>query len=88
MPGPIEGPEATLHNLFNPKGMNRGDTPITRYFEVGVAFLGLRVPKIEFIIVKYPSNLVETKMKTKLPGIIGWNLIKLAYQEFTKKDPI
>ena len=34
--------------------------------------------------MKDPSDLLQTKRKTKLPGIIGWNLIKLAYQEFVK----
>ena len=45
------------------------------------------VPKVGFLVVKDPSDLLETKKKTKLPGIIRWNLIKLAYQEFVKKIP-
>ena len=31
-----------------------------------------------------PSDLLETKKKTKLPGIVRWKLIKLAYQEVVK----
>ena len=81
---PARGPEANLHNLFDLKGANGGDIPITKYFEMDVIFLGLRVPKVGFLIVKDPSDLLQTKKKTKLPGIIGWNLIKLAYQEFIK----
>ena len=49
-----------------------------------VAFLGLRVPKVGFPVVKDPSDLLETKKKTKLTGIIGCNLIKLAIQNFVK----
>ena len=53
-----------------------------------IAFLGLKVPRVEFLVVKDPSDLLvlETK-KTKQPGIIGCNLVKLVYQEFTKKHP-
>ena len=53
-----------------------------------VAFLGLREPKVRFLVVKDPSDLLQTKKKMKLPGIISWNLIKLAYQEFIKKYPV
>ena len=62
--------------------------PHTRSFEMDVAFLGFKVPKVGFLIVKDPSDLLETKKKTKLPGIIRWSLIKLVYQEFVKKHPI
>ena len=81
------GPEDNLHNLFDLKGANGGDIPITKYFEMDVAFLGLRVPKVGFLVVKDPSDLLQTKKKTELPGIIGWNLIKLSYQGFIKKYP-
>ena len=86
--GPAKGLEANLHNVFDLKGANGSDIPITRYFEMDVAFLGLRVPKVGFLVVKDPSDLLQTKKKTKLPGIIRWNLINLAYQEFVKKYPI
>ena len=85
---PARGSEANLHNLFDLKEANGGDIPITKYFEMDVAFLGLRVPKVGILIVKDPSDLLQTKKKTKLLGIISWNLIKLAYQEFIKKYPV
>ena len=53
-----------------------------------VAFLGPRVSKVRFLVVKDPSDLLQTIRKTKLPGIIRWSLIKLAYQEFVKKYPV
>ena len=86
-PGPSRGPEATSHNLFDLKGANGGKMSITRYFKMDIAFLGLKVPRVEFLVVKDPSDLLETK-KTKLPSIIRWNLIRLTYQEFIKKHPI
>ena len=52
-----------------------------------ISFLGLKVPRVGFLVAKDPSYQLETK-KITLPGIIGWNLIWLAYQEFTKKHPI
>ena len=82
--GPARGPEANLHNLFDLKGANGGDIPTIKYFEMDIAFLGLRVPKVGLLVVKDPIDLLQTKKKTELPGIIGWNLINLAYQEFVK----
>ena len=38
-------------------------------------------------VVKDPSYLLETNRKTKLSGIIGWNMIRLEYQECIKKYP-
>ena len=67
--------EANSHNLFDFKGVNGGDIPIMRYFEMDVPFLLLRVLKVGFLVIKDPSDLLQTKKKTKLPDIIGWNLI-------------
>ena len=35
-----------------------------------------------------PSELLESKTKTKMPCIIRWSLVKLEYQEFVKKHPM
>ena len=86
--GPAIGPEANFHNLFDLKEANGGDIPITKYFEMDVSFLRPRVPEAGFLVVKDPSDLFQTKKKTKLPGIIGWNLIKLVYHEFIKRYPV
>ena len=56
--GPARGPEANLHNLFDLKGANGGDIPITKYFEMDAAFLGHRVPKVWFLVVKDPQQSV------------------------------
>ena len=34
--------------------------------------------------IKEPNELLETHHKTTLPGMVGWNLIKLAYKVFIK----
>ena len=55
---------------------------------VNLECMGKRVQKVGYLIVKDPSNPLQTKKKTKLPEIIGQNLTKLAYQEFVKKYPV
>ena len=42
--------------------------------------LNIRVP-----ITQEPNELLDEHHKTKLPGIIGWNLIKYAYHAFLNK---
>ena len=45
------------------------DIPITKYFEMDVAFLGLRGPNGGSLVVKDPSDQEQTKKKGKLQ----WN---------------
>ena len=47
------------------------------YVELNLDFLGIDVPKVG-------NELLESCHKTKLPGVVGWNLIKLAYEVFVK----
>ena len=37
------------------------------------------------LIAQEPNKLLDTCLKTKLPGMVGWNLIKLAYEVFVQK---
>ena len=43
------------------------------------------MPKVGVLIVQNPNELLDDYNKSKLAGIIGWNLIKLAYQVFVEK---
>ena len=61
------------------KGVNESGIPITCYFEMVAEFLGLKVSKVSSLGHK------ESKTKNKQPGMVGWNLMELAYQEFTQK---
>ena len=54
------------------------------YVELDLNFLGIVVPKVGVLITQEPNELLESRHKTKLPGMVGWNLIKLAYQVFVK----
>ena len=47
--------------------------------------MGLKVPNVGFLIINEPNKVLEKKHHTKLPGIIGWNLIWLMFKVFTNK---
>ena len=46
--------------------------------------LELQVPRVRFFITQNPNKVLDPDHKTKLPGIVRWNLVKLAYQQFLK----
>ena len=50
-----------------------------------VKFLGLKVPRIAFVITQNPNEVLDPEHKTRLPSIVGWKLVRLAYEELTKK---
>ena len=47
--------------------------------------MGLNVQNVGFLIIDEPNEVLEKKHYTKLPGIIGWNMIWLAYKVFINK---
>ena len=55
------------------------------YVELDLDFLGIVVPKVGVLITQEPNVLLDTCHKTKLSGIVAWNLIKLAYEMFVQK---
>ena len=86
--GPAEGLVADTHHLFNLTSTSDGAIPLSRYVELDVEFLGLQVPKVRFLITQNPNKVSDPDHKTRLPRIVGWNLVKLAYQELLKKSNI
>ena len=56
------------------------------YVELDLDFLGIVVPKVGVLITQEPNELLDTCHKTKLPGMVGWNLIKLAYEVFVQNN--
>ena len=64
---------------------NNGKLPASIYVELDFDFLGVIVHKVGVPITQEPNKLLDDCHKTKLPGVIGWNLIKLAYQVFINK---
>ena len=59
--------------------------PMSMFVELDLDFLGIMVPKVGILITQEPYELLDECHKAKLPGIIGWNVIKLAYQVFIQK---
>ena len=55
------------------------------YDELHLDFLGIVVPNVGVLIIQEPNELLDKCHKTKLPGVISCNLIKLAYQVFVQK---
>ena len=49
----------------------------------------LKVPRVRFLITQNPNEVLDHDHKTRLPGTVEWNLVRLAYEEFTKEhNPI
>ena len=82
---PSDGEKAEVHQLFQLTAGNKGKLPIAMYVELDLDFLGIVVPKLEVLFTQEPCELLDICHKTKLPGMIGWNLIKLACEVFIQK---
>ena len=79
------GEKANAHCLFKLTVVNDGQMPIKTYTELDLTFLGLKVPKVGVLIAEEPNQVLDKKHQTRLPGILGWNLIWLSYDVFIKK---
>ena len=55
------------------------------YVELDMNFLGIVVSKVGVLITQEPNEFLDKHHKTKLPGMVGWNLIKSAYEVFVQK---
>ena len=55
------------------------------YTELDINFLGLKVPNVGVLIVDDPTQVLDKKHQTKLPGIVGWNLIRVSYNAFVEQ---
>ena len=55
------------------------------YTKLDLTFLGFKVPKVGVLIAEEPNQVLDKKHQTRLPGIIGWNLIWLSYDMFIEK---
>ena len=82
---PSDGEKAEAHQLFQLTAAIHGKLPISMYVELDLDFYGIAVPKVGVLITQEPNELLDTCHKTKLPSVIGWNLIKLAYGVFVQK---
>ena len=82
---PSDWEKAETHKIFQLTAANDGKLPTSIYVELDLDFLGIVVPKVEVLITQEPNELLDECHRTKLPGVISWNLRKLAYEAFIKK---
>ena len=82
---PSSEEKAEAQQLFQLTAANNEKLPMSMYIKLDPDFLGIMVPKVEVLITLEPNELLNECHRTKLLGIIGWNLIKLAYQVFSQK---
>ena len=82
---PSSKEKAEAYQLFQLPAANNGNLPVSMYLELDLDFWGVIVPKVGFLIIQEPNKLLGDCHKTKLPSVIGWNLMKLVYQVFINK---
>ena len=69
------GEKADAHTLVRLTAANNGQMPIRIYTELDFTFLGLKVLNVGVLITEKPNQVLDKEHQTKLPGIVGWNLI-------------
>ena len=77
--GPAEGSVADAHHMFDLKSASGRGIPLSRYVELYVEILGLQVLRVRCLVTQNPNEVLEPKHITKVPRIVAWNLVKLAY---------
>ena len=63
---------------------NEESLPITKHVKLDLNFMGLIVPRVRVLITRDPKQLLDLKHQTRLPDVVGWNLVCFAFKEFTK----
>ena len=76
---------AHAHPLFRMTATNDGQMPIRIHTKLNLTFWGLKVPNEGVLIVEEQNQVLDKEHQTKLPWIVGWNLIQLSYNTFIKK---
>ena len=77
--------KAKAHQLFHLMVINDGQLPVKMYTELDINFLGLKVLNVGILVVEDPSQVLDKEHQSKLPGIVGWNLVWLSYNAFVEK---
>ena len=81
----VTSEKAKVHQWFHLTVTNDGQLPVKMYTELDTNFVGLKVPNVGILVVEDPSQVLDKKHQSKLPGIVGWNLIQLSYNAFVEK---
>ena len=82
---PMAGDKVNAHQLFNLKGVEDRQVPLSKYFEMDIEICGFRIPQVGVLVKRDNAPLVDSRGKsTKLPAIAGCNLIRLGMEEFIR----
>ena len=79
------GEKTKAHTLFRLMVPNDGHLLIKMYTKLDITFVGLKGLDVGVLIVGDPTQVLDRKHQSKLPGIVGWNLIWLSYNAFVEK---
>ena len=77
--------KAKAHQLFHLTVANDGQLPVKMYTKLDIIFLGFNVPNVGILVLDDPSQVLDKKHQSKIPGIVGWNLVQLSYNAFIEK---
>ena len=77
--------KAKAHQLFHLTVANDGQLPVKMYTKLDIIFLGFKVPNVGILVLDDPSQVLDKKHQSKIPGIVGWNLVQLSYNAFIEK---
>ena len=72
--------KAEAHQLFHLMVANGGWLPSKVYTELDTTFLGLKVPNVGILVFEDPSQVLDKKHQSKLPGTVGSNLVPAILQ--------
>ena len=78
----VTGEKADTHTVFRLTVANDGQMPIRMYTKLNLTFWGLKVPNVGVLVAEKLNQVLDKEHQTKLPGIVGWNLIWLSYNTF------
>ena len=81
----VTSEKAKAHQLFHLTVANDGQLPFKMYTELDINFLGLKVLNVGVLIIDDPSQVLDKKHQSKLPGIVEWNLIQLSCNAFVEQ---
>ena len=82
---PATSEKANTCSLFRLTVANDGQMPIKMYTELDLTFWGLKCQMWMCQSCKNHTRCLIKNIKTKLPGIVGWNFIWLSYNTFVKE---
>ena len=67
----VTSEKAEAHQLFNLTVANDGQLPVKMYTKLNITVLGLKMLNVGVLVIDDPSQVLDKKHQSKLPGIVG-----------------